>query len=185
MGITKEQLTGIDAFLLLPEFKPALDYYDERAIQKMSPKLRHSIIQGRMYLKLTSHIESVGEGGAAYPELRCTFRKRSFVFDLSYFREGRIPTLSEDHRADVTEPPDLAIEILSPGQPLGELRRKFRAAIRGGVALGWLINPIQGQILIFRPAGKTVVLKPGEILLGEAVLPGFALRVDEILGWSR
>jgi Uma2 family endonuclease len=185
MGVIKEQLTGIDAFLQLPEFKPALDYYDGRAIQKMSPKLRHSIIQGRMYLKLAAYIESVKEGGAAYPELRCRFRKRSFVFDLSYFREGRIPILSEDDRADVTEPPDLAIEILSPGQPLGELKRKFRSAIRGGVGLGWLIDPIQGQILIFRPASKTVVLKPGEMLTGEAVLPGFAIPVEDIFGWSR
>jgi Uma2 family endonuclease len=162
-----------------------MDYYDGRAIQKMSPKLRHSIIQGRMFLKLQAYIESIKDGGAAYPELRCTFRKRSLVFDLAYFRESQIPKLPDDERDNGTEPPDLAIEILSPGQAVGELRRKFRSAIRGGVGLGWLIDPLHGQILIFRPRQKTIKLAPGGTLSGESTLPGFALPVAEIFGWSR
>ena len=179
----EEDLTGLKQFLRLPEFKPALDYYGGRAIQKMSPKLRHSIIQGEMFLKLVEHARPK-KLGDVFPELRCTFRGGSYVFDLSFFLQERLPKPdAEDERADVTIAPDLVLEILSPGQTVGELKKKMGSALRGGVRLGWLIAPARKQILILQKKQKPEVLTCGDILTGKDVLPGFALPVEEIFGW--
>jgi Uma2 family endonuclease len=178
----EEDLTGLKQFLRLPEARPALDYYGGRAIQKMSPKLRHSVISRELTLKLVEHSrpEKLGD---VFPELRCTFRGGSYVFDLSFFVQEHLPKPDSDERADVTIAPDLVIEILSPGQTVGELKKKMGSAIRGGVRLGWLFNPPREQVLILQEKQKPEILKRGDILTGKDVLPGFALPIDEIFGW--
>jgi Uma2 family endonuclease len=79
--------------------------------------------------------------------------------------------------------PDIAVEILSPGQTVAELRLKLRHSLKYGSRLGWLIHPARKQILVFRPGQKAQVLKIGQDLGGENVLPGFSLSVEEIFGW--
>jgi Uma2 family endonuclease len=182
MNVIEEQLTGINQFLRLPEFKPSMDYYNGRAIQKMSPRIRHSIIQTEMIYKLGEHTRPLKLGGV-FAELRCTLDDTSFVFDLCFFLQDRRPKVPRDERAHVTIPPDLAIEVLSPGQTVGELRQKFQAAIRKGLRLGWLIAPRLKQVLIFPGEGRPKVLKPGDLLTGGDILPEFKRPVDEIFGW--
>lgn len=178
----EEDSAGLEAFLRLPEIRPALDYYDGRAIQKMSPKLRHSIIQSKLHLKLFEHTgpENLGE---TYIELRCTFRGSSYVFDLSFFLQERLLAPELDERADVTIAPDLVVEILSPGQTVGQSKKKMGSAIRGGVRSVWLIVPKHEQIVIFHAEHKPETLGCGDVLTGKDVLPRFALSVGEIFGW--
>jgi Uma2 family endonuclease len=183
MSLIEEETAAIEQFLRFPEIRPPLEYHGGRAIQKMSPKLRHSILQGEFFLELTNHARPSGLGGA-FVELRCTFKGGSYVFDVSFFRAERLPDPQVlDERSDLTVAPDLAIEVLSPGQTVGELRKKLRSAIRGGLRLGWLIDPIHKQVLIPRPRRKAEILRPGDHLSGEDVLPGFSLSVDVIFGW--
>lgn len=183
MSLIEEEITAIDQFLRLPDIRPPLEFVGGRAIQKMSPKLRHSIIQGELFLEITGHARPAGLGGA-FVELRCNFGGNSYVFDVSFFLTERLPVPREgDERSDVGIAPDLAIEVLSPGQTVGELTKKLRLAIRGGLRLGWLIDPIHKQILVFRPRRKVDVLRPGDVLSGEDVLAGFTRPVEVIFGW--
>jgi Uma2 family endonuclease len=182
MSQSRTAPSPLDQFLRLPESRPSMDYYNGRAIQKMSPRLRHSIIQTEMIIKLTEHARPSRLGGV-FSELRCNLGDCSFVFDLCFFLQERLPKVEKDERADVTIAPDLAIEILSPGQTIGELRQKFQAALRNGVRLGWLIAPRRKQILVFRGSDRPQVFKPGDILTGGEILPHFTISVEEIFGW--
>ena len=174
---------SIEGFRTLPEVKPPLEFFGGRVIQKMSPRLPHSIVQTELSFALLSHTKLTRQG-RAYTELRCTFGGSSHVFDLSFFVQSRLPdgrNLAD--RLEVGSPPDLAVEILSLGQTVGELSRKLRSAIRRGVRLGWLIDESHRTIHVFHPTRKPLVLKPGDMLSGEDLLPGFALAVDEIFRW--
>jgi Uma2 family endonuclease len=183
MSVIDEELAALDQFLRLPEMRPPLEFFGGRAIQKMSPKLRHSIIQGEMYFEITNHARPRGLG-VAFVELRCNFKGSSYVFDLSFFCGDRTPDLGAiDERSDVEIAPDLAIEVLSPGQTVGELKKKLRSAIRGGLRLGWLIDPIHRQILVLRAGRVPEVLRPGDILDGDPVVPGFLIPLDVVFGW--
>ncbi|MFB2895901.1 Uma2 family endonuclease [Aerosakkonemataceae cyanobacterium BLCC-F50] len=74
--------------------------------------------------------------------------------------------------------PDFVIELRSETDNLSILQEKMREYLDAGVRLGWLINPQQQQVEIYR-LGKEVEVRnlPTE-LLGEDVLPGFSLRLD-------
>ncbi|NET24769.1 Uma2 family endonuclease [Okeania sp. SIO1I7] len=76
--------------------------------------------------------------------------------------------------------PDFLIELMSPSDSLPKTREKMKEYLENGMQLGWLINPKNQQVEIYR-AGKDVeILDSPEILSGEDVLPGFILDMTKI-----
>jgi len=71
--------------------------------------------------------------------------------------------------------PDFVIELRSATDALEPLQAKMQEYLENGVQLGWLINPQEQQVEIYRAGqAKEVVALPTE-LSGESVLPGFVL----------
>ncbi len=180
--ILHENLT-LEQFLRLPETKPALEYLQGKVVQKVSPKTTHSVLQTRLVLRIAEH--AIPQGlDLPYIELRCTFGGEAIVPDLCVFTKGRIP---EDKHGQLVEdvflPPDLAIEILSPGQPVRNLGAKLSRCVLHGVRLAWLIQPKPRRVFVVRPGQPIETLENGGILEGEDVLPGFSLPLSELFGW--
>lgn len=74
--------------------------------------------------------------------------------------------------------PDFVLEVRSRTDSLETLRAKMQEYLDSGVRLGWLFNPQDQQVEIYRPGkAKEVRSLPTE-LSGEEVLPGFTLRVE-------
>jgi Uma2 family endonuclease len=176
-------LITLEHFLRLPEFKPAFEYLGGRVIQKMSAGLRHSMIQGELFSTLNTFARP-RKLGRAYIELRAVFGGAAQVPDVSFFVTDRIPKFIRGEEIPLlSTPPDIVVEILSPGQTIGELRIKLRHSLKHGSKLGWLIHPTREEIRVLRPRQKAELLKAGDVLSGEGVLPGFSLPVEEIFGW--
>jgi len=53
--------------------------------------------------------------------------------------------------------------------------------IENGVQLGWLINPQDQQVEIYRPGRSVEILQSPQSVSGEDVLPGFTLDLSRIL----
>ena len=73
----------------MPETKPASIYIDGEIIQKPMSKTCHS----RLQAKLINGINEVTEKkqiAYAFPELRCTFGRRSIVADVAVIRWQKI-----------------------------------------------------------------------------------------------
>ena len=94
MSQVADELVDLEDFLQMPETKPACEFIDGRIIQKVSPKAKHSLMQGNLITRINRKTQRK-KVGLAFPELRCTFAGRSLVFDVSYFLWKRIP-LDED-----------------------------------------------------------------------------------------
>jgi Uma2 family endonuclease len=54
--------------------------------------------------------------------------------------------------------------------------------IDNGAILGWLLNPQQRQVEIYRPGKEVEVLENLTKLSGEDVLPGFVLNLRRVWG---
>jgi Uma2 family endonuclease len=176
-GLTLEQ------FLRLPEAKPALEYIDGKVVQKVSAKRVHSVLHSFLSTRIFEHVRP-RRLGLPYIELRCTYGGRSLVHDLAYFPKGRIPKDATGKLVDdVFLAPDLAIEIISPGQTVKNLSARLTWCVAHGVRLGWLIQPTRERVLIFRPDRPAETLERDGSLSGEDVLPGFALPLAEMFGW--
>ena len=82
--------------------------------------------------------------------------------------------------------PDFVVEIRSPSQAhpshLAELLDQMREYMDNGARLGWLIDPLERTVRIYRAgvADPELRLDP-ELLDGEDVLPGLAFPVRQLI----
>ncbi len=101
--------------------------------------------------------------------------------DVSWLRRERWDALSaEEHRSFSPICPDFVLELRSPSDRLGELQDKMQEYLDNGARLGWLLDPIERVVHIYRPGAPTERLADPTEVSGEPVLPGFVLRLAAI-----
>ncbi|MEG3987958.1 Uma2 family endonuclease [Microcoleus sp. S28C3] len=76
--------------------------------------------------------------------------------------------------------PDFVIELRSRPDPLQPLQEKMQEYLNSGLRLGWLINPLDEQVEIYRPSREVEIVQFPVSLSGEDVLPGFVLNLPMI-----
>jgi Uma2 family endonuclease len=76
--------------------------------------------------------------------------------------------------------PDFVIELRSDTDRMPKLREKMEEYRDNGVRLGWLIDPQNQQVEIYRLGREVEVLESPSSLSGEDVLPGFTLDLGSI-----
>jgi Uma2 family endonuclease len=87
--------------------------------------------------------------------------------------------------------PDLAVEILSPGDRPGKVRAKVAEYLRLGVRCVWVFQLVKRRVEVHaRGAGPgdpitTAVLGEGDVLDGGEILPGFRYPLAELLSAPR
>jgi Uma2 family endonuclease len=73
--------------------------------------------------------------------------------------------------------PDFLIELRSKSDRFNSLQDKMQEYIENGLHLGWLINPQDEEVEIYRQGQLKELVKMPSLLFGEDVLPGFELQV--------
>ena len=76
--------------------------------------------------------------------------------------------------------PDLVIEVRSPSDRLPQQQRKMEEWIAYGARLGWLIDPEESRIYIYRPDAEPEILKRPDTISGEPELPGLEVNCADI-----
>ncbi|AMW30625.1 Uma2 family endonuclease [Arthrospira platensis] len=76
--------------------------------------------------------------------------------------------------------PDFVVELRSKSDTLQDLRSKMAEYIENGAKLGWLIDPKNKRVEIYRPGQGVEVLENPKTLSGETVLPGFTLSLNRV-----
>jgi Uma2 family endonuclease len=98
--------------------------------------------------------------------------------DAAWITNARWSALtSEQRRKFPPIAPDFVIELRSASDDLEELQAKMREYLDGGVRLGWLINPQDQQVEIYRLGQSCEILPLPVDLSGEGVLPRFVLSI--------
>ncbi|MGQ9872480.1 Uma2 family endonuclease [Leptodesmis sp.] len=173
-----------EEFLKQPETKPASEFIDGRVVQKPMPQGKHS----RLQLKICEVVNSVAEASRialAFPELRCTFGGRSIVPDAAVFLWNRIPF---DPDGEIPNSfgiaPTWTIQILSPDQKVTKVISNILHCLRHGGQLGWLIDPEERMVLVFRPGQEPLELINDDRLPVPQFL-SLDLTVNQVFGWLK
>jgi Uma2 family endonuclease len=102
-------------------------------------------------------------------------RKPDVVYvQLDRFKDRNIPT------GDLHLAPDVAIEVLSPGNSGIEIEEKLGEYLEAGVKMVWIVNPDARTIRIYRDDNTTRLFHAGDVIENEPLLPGFRLPVGEV-----
>jgi Uma2 family endonuclease len=98
--------------------------------------------------------------------------------DVSWIQNARLEGISLNQFLPIA--PDFVIELRSSSDRLLPLQQKMQAYGENGVRLGWLINPQDRQVEIYRLSQAKEVLTAPTELSGEEVLPGFMLDLATV-----
>ena len=103
--------------------------------------------------------------------------------DVSWIERERWESLTpQQQKGFVPLCPDFALELRSESDSLPKLQAKMREYIDNGTRLGWLIDPQNRRVEIYRPGRDVEVLENPRNLFGEDVLPEFTLDLRRV--WS-
>ncbi|MCC7305933.1 MAG: Uma2 family endonuclease [Acidobacteria bacterium] len=102
--------------------------------------------------------------------------------DAAWILKDRYFALSEKERSErfARIAPDFVVELRSKSDRLPILKKKMKEYIENGVRLGWLIDPLEKKVHIYRGDGQIEILENPVRVSGEKVLPGFKLDLSDI-----
>lgn len=178
------QRMTMEEFLALPEEEPALEYIDGVVRQKLAAKPTHGSIQAFL-IEAISQFARPRRLGIVLPETRFVATGWSPVPDVIFYRRERLRVRTAPD--DFTEPPDLAIEVMSPGQALSGQIQKCLDFVARGTAVAALVYPPEGSVFLFRPGRPLQLIQGDDRIDLDDVLPGLRLTVRELfeaVNWS-
>ena len=149
----------------------------------MSPAgWKHGWIAGRLHVWLGCHVEEhnlgdvfEGETGFLLASDPDTVRAP----DIAFIRRERIP-IEEPAEAFRPGAPDLAVEVVSPGDTVHEVDDKVKTWLDAGAKMVWVVNPKWRSVTVYRSAERVKILTENEDLSGEDVVEGFRRKVHDL-----
>jgi Uma2 family endonuclease len=96
--------------------------------------------------------------------------------DVSFVSHSRFALSPEGYHDG---PPDLAVEVLSPGDRRGKVEHKLALWIEFGTRSVWLVNPRKRTVEVCRSNGERKLFHETDELVDDTV-PGFRVKVSEI-----
>jgi Uma2 family endonuclease len=161
----------------LPEVKPAIESIRGVWEQKMSPRRRHAVLQGRLCTLLTSAFGDLGEVGTEWRFylLPPGETPSSLVPDVAYVSFERMPESNGELREKPTIAPDIAAEVLLPGDRMKTLETKIGLYLTNGALLVIVVDPL-ARTLTFHEATGTRTIAQAQAIAVPDTYPN--LKID-------
>jgi len=142
-----------------------------------SPTIRHQDIVGKLYRLLCRTLYDTGMGPVYVAPVDVVFDEENVVQpDVFFVRSQRLDIIQQNY---VKGPPDLVIEVLSPGTKHRDLKIKSASYARFGVPIYWVVDPLAQciDVYLFQDHAFQSVGRFGENDTIELEgLPGFRLE---------
>lgn len=101
--------------------------------------------------------------------------------DASWVEKSRLDALTTEQKEEYFPLcPDFVAELRSKSDRLPTLQAKMEEYLANGARLGWLIDPFERRVSIYRPGQPVLVLDEPATVSGDPVLPGFVLDLHAI-----
>ncbi len=185
--VLEKQFVSAEDFLEIVE-QPD---YDNRKVELVEgeivdmplPNPIHAAILATLATKLNNFVTETESGrilvGDAPFVLKRNVEGRDTLrgLDIAYISAERLP--GKLPRSPLHVAPDLAVEVVSPGNKASDIEKKIQQLLNAGASLIWVVYPDLRTITIHTGDGATT-LTENDTLSGGDVLPGFKVRVSDI-----
>jgi Uma2 family endonuclease len=161
--------------IVLPETKP----------ETVSPQRTHALLQLAFASRLDRWAAGRGNTGTEW-----RFRiapagevRRPLVPDVAYVSNERLRPLNDEEVETPPLAPDVATEILSPGDRRADLEDKIGVYLRAGSSLVIVVDPQRRAVELHDP-NATTILTENDVIAHDA-LPAFAYPVSDLFSVLR
>ncbi len=100
--------------------------------------------------------------------------------DGAWIASERVPDHTEPWRHSFRFVPDLVYEVRSPNQSIDQQQEKMVEWVEAGVRLGWLIDPYERMVWLYRGNGEVETLEDPAKLSGEDVCVGLTIDMSRV-----
>jgi len=179
MGATKTLLTAeeFDNYPFEEDKRYELD--EGELIVMIKPAYRHNRVLARLYLALGKYLEQHPIGEALISEnLYALSAKTRRSPDVGIILGDRQQELQDATVIHIM--PDIAVEVLSPSERPGMIRRKLGQCFDAGVKEVWLVNPKSQEVEIWSATNEPPRKLTAGGNLTSTLLPDFALPLAEL-----
>lgn len=152
-------------------------------LRKMSPAgSEHGAIIVRITIRLGQHVEANNLGVCFGAETGFKIASDPDTVrapDVAFVSRGRVPE-SGIPKKFWPGAPDLAVEVLSPGDSLEEVEEKVEDWLSAGARAVWVVSPKRRGVSVYRSMTDVTRLSESGEIDGGDVVPGFRCKVSEI-----
>jgi Uma2 family endonuclease len=132
--------------------------------------------------QLSNWAKKHGKEGVCSPDSGFRFPDGSRLSpDAAWFDARRWAEATKSGERFPVFAPEFVIEVRSPDDRIRALREKMEDYLANGVQLGWLIDPKERTVTIYRPDLPPQVLSNPDSVAGEGAAAGFVLNLDRVL----
>jgi Uma2 family endonuclease len=173
--------------IILPEAKPALEWVNNRVLQKVTPKRKHAFAQAEFVIALGTWTHERGNGVAG-TEWHFQVRPpgeigRTLVPDVAFLSYDRMPRDEQETEDILRIAPDVVVEVRSPDDRPADINEKVRVYLAAGTTVVFLVDP-EEMTITARDAQGTRTIGADDTLEHPA-LPGFRLPVRALFDLPR
>ena len=183
----EKQYISAEEFLELaqrPEYQDRqIELVEGEIIEMPKPTVGHGEIVIRLSTKIASYVyeNDLGRvtGGDAGFVVRRNPAGRATVrgLDIAFISKAKMPNPLPFKLFELA--PDLAVEVISPGNSADDIHRKVRELLKAGTPLIWIVYA-ETRTVVVHTSASAVTYEESDTLSGGDVLPGFEVRVGDI-----
>jgi Uma2 family endonuclease len=179
--LDRERLVTAEEFAGIPDDDHRYELVAGRVIRMSPPGSRHAALVTRLAIVIGQHVEAHGlgailsSGGFKLASNPDTVREP----DLAFIARERLPDAGLPD-GFWPGPPDLAIEVRSPGDRSSEILAKVREYLGCGVRRVWVVDGKKRTITVHTASSAPITLGVGDSLDAGDVVTGFTCPVRRI-----
>ena len=149
-------------------------------LRTMAPSgWEHGRIVVRVSTPLDQHVEANGLGAVCGAETGFLLAREPDTVraaDVAFVRRERV-LAGGDVKSYWPGAPDLAVEVISPGDLYTEVDEKVATWLEYGARMVLVVNPRRRTVVVHRPGGQVRLLTENDEIYCEDVVPGWKLPV--------
>jgi Uma2 family endonuclease len=184
MSATSTALMTAEELLQLPDGDYRAELINGELITMPLPGLPHGRIAARLSARLTQFVldHDLGEVFITDSGFQLTWNPDTVVGpDITFISKERL-----DRAGDVTGywqgPPDLAVEVYSPGYRPGKVSKRISRFFNFGTKQVWIVDPKHSTVTVYRSPSDTTTFSGSDYLEAQDLFPGFRLSLNRIFG---
>jgi Uma2 family endonuclease len=180
MATPQTKLMTADELLALPDDDARYELWWGELVELPMGQRDHGLIAGEILWHLMVYARTQVRGEVHHGNTSFVLARNPdvvFVPDIAYTRAEHLPPREPGFYQGA---PDLVVEVLSPSNRPGKMRRKVRTYLRAGVQQVWVVDPDRRRVTVYRTDQLPRGLSVGDILNCGELMPGFELALSDI-----
>lgn len=175
----QHRLMTVEEFWEQYEDKP-YELINGEVVETVPTGILHGAVERRVAKALGNFVDDHHLGEVLVGELGVQLGPNTLrAADVAFVSNARLKSVADPQKY-LAFAPDLAIEVVSPGNTIKDIDLKVEQYLQAGTVLVWVVYPEARKVIVHQVGAKPQTIGEDGALDGGDVLPGLAIPVADL-----